>query len=238
MVHSWDVVSPWWWCRSSCLPHRNARRCTVCGTTPVPFKAASTRRCRACPRRGRRPSVSRGLVSARSPSHTAAATTTSPPIVTGPQTHVVNVSFRQCCPTTTAPPAPAAATTQKPAVAVPVAVVAAPRPPAPVPAPAPKPVAPAPAPRHDRAGVVVRLGGGHLRQPDPGIRDGGDRDRRVDRGIGPTARSTTARRTTRAGSSTSPGHVLPARQPGGRGDRGSPQLVSPRHPGAAAPCMA
>ena len=83
------------------------------------------------------------------------------------------------------------------------------RPPSPRPPEAARPAArrrrpPPPPPEHDhRTGVVVRRPGRHLRQPEPRLRDGGDRDRPRRRGPRSGARSTTARRTTPGGSSTS-----------------------------------
>ena len=173
-------------CRVAAAPTRRCARLSTSWTTPVGFA---------------------DLVSSTSQSrHDRRPTTASTATATGPQTHVVNVSFRQVLPTTTATPPPAPAATDADGGGARGGRRRAAAPHGPVPAPAPKPVAPAPAPaaRHDRAGVVVRRAGRHLCQPDPGVRDGGDGDRRRRPGRRSGARSTTARRTTRAGSSTSP----------------------------------
>ena len=88
----------------------------------------------------------------------------------------------------------------------------------------------------DRVGVVVRRSGRYLREPDAGVRDGGDGHRRGDRGSGPLHRGRPRGAQPGAGHRPGSRHVLPAGEPRGRGHRGTPELVSAPHLVVGAPC--
>ena len=96
--------------------------------------------------------------------------------------------------------------------------------------------APHPATHLDGAGLVVRRSGRHLCEPVPGVRNGGDRHRRLDRGVGPLHRRRPRGAKPRAGHRPGSRHVLPAGEPRGRGHRGASELVSAVHLVVAAPC--
>ena len=100
------------------------------------------------------------------------------------------------------------------------------------------PLSPGAPEHHGRYRVVVRRTGGYVRQPDPGLRDSGDRDRPLDRCLAAVHGRRSRGAQSRAGHRPRPGHVLPAGELVGRCDRGAPQLVSPCHPPAAAPFVA
>ena len=243
MVHSWGVVSPWCWCRSSCSPHRSARRCTDRGTTPVPVAVAPTMRSRACPTTWAAPVGFAHLVAPMVRSHgqphaKAPVTATA----AGAHTHVVNVSYRRVVPavpptpttsaTVTAPVASAAPVHTPPA---PVSVVASP----PAPAPAPEPVT-APTPLQGASGLASWYGSpaGTCASPTLAfgtvvtVTDAGER------GLGPVHGRRPRGPQPRAGHRPRTGHVLPAGEPGGGRDRGTPQLVSARRGPGAAPFVA
>ena len=235
MVHSWGVVLLWCSCRSSCSPHRSARRCTDRGTMPVPGTVAPTKRLCACPSRGpllpgsptssprhRNRPCSR-MRGARDGGADGAAT------AGGVQTHVVNVSFRQVVPDDHhghdhRPDGPGAG---------PVSVRL---PPSRVTAVCLE--APPPAHAASRTGVVVRVAGRHLCQSHPGVRDGRDRDRPRHRGVGPVHGRRPRGPQPREGHRSVAGHVLPAGETGCRGDRGSSHLVSAGPGSVAAPFVA